>query len=185
MVDNFEWLREVLEWDNIEGCFYPISIIQRSKDGHPFSQRILDHFYVDSLEKYAALQNRIREICIENNARAYINPGFKSKERVAAILLKRLADRFGSKNFEGLHKLYPSCVGECPQERKIWVLDCDTQEELDNVRLELRRCDIQYQVIPTQSAAHILVKPFDVRNFKSLAGKDVVKKNALTLLFKS
>jgi len=185
MIDNFELLREVLSWDDIDGCFYPISIIQRSKDGHPFSQRILDHFYVDSLEKFNVLEQQIKDICIENNARTYINPGPKSKERVASILLKRLADRFGSKNFEGLHKLYPSCVGECPQERKVWVLDCDTQEELDSVRLDLRGHDISYVVIPTQSAGHILVHPFDVRDFKSLNGKDIIKKNALTLLFKS
>lgn len=76
-VDNFDRICKILEF-NKKDEFYFLQIIQRKKDGNVTDTgnngyRTIKTYYIYSVEQLRKKKDKIKELCLKNNARAYIN----------------------------------------------------------------------------------------------------------------
>lgn len=105
-IDNFETLREVMEFTSPE-VFYVVSIIQRAKDFKDgFSERkhkehFCRHFFIRSLEEYDKLKPKIIEECEKNNARAYFGLDAKNMRKVLALQIQEEVQLLSRPKFDG------------------------------------------------------------------------------------
>lgn len=189
-VDNYTEIRHFL--DKVVGWkpgtwFFQLQIIQRSKDGNNKSSRILDVMYIDNPSKFDKSIESIREMCVDENARAYINLNPKSYELVAYETIKLMVDRIPSKQFKGFDSIYSSAVGRIGAlHSKTWILDCDDPFiDFDELKVGLEKIepfgDKIYLDLPTKNGRHLIVSPFNLQKFK-VHGVSVHKNNP-TLLF--
>ena len=92
IVDNFDNLVDYFNLLKSKEDFYYIQVIQRKKDGHKKSERIVKSFYIYSKEDFLKKKDHIIELCNQNNARAYfwINP--RNAQKIALECIKSYAD---------------------------------------------------------------------------------------------
>ena len=76
-VDNFAIIKKELSFANKDE-FYFLQILQRNKDGHKDvngrnKNRLIKSYYIHSVEELEKHKEKIKELCVNNGARAYIN----------------------------------------------------------------------------------------------------------------
>ena len=86
-VDNFDLIADALEFNNRDE-FYFLQIIQRKKDGNVAQvtnsrYRTIKTYYIYSKEQLMDKRDKIKELCIKNNARAYICLNRRNAQEVA------------------------------------------------------------------------------------------------------
>lgn len=178
-VDNFDLIAPLLNWD-IEGQYYYCQLILRKKDGATTfgnknnSARIVKSYCFFNLEQFLAKKKEIVTYCNTEGCRAGINLNKRYEERVTYELLKQLTDRIISKNFKGINGILNTVNGAQTSEDKIWLIDCDSEQEYIDVINILTSDRIKPEgdkilgVVPTYSGKHIITKRFDRRTFENL-----------------
>lgn len=199
-IDNFKQLREHLIFHN-PNEFYFLQIIQRKKDGNEGMHvrngyRLIRSYYIYSLEEFDSLESRIKELCENNNARAYINPNVRNAQEVALGCIRKYADLVaGNCAFQG-NNIWNSMCGSTKARgyKSLWVVDVDCKEEfyLNKVIEIISQCryndDFTLYTVPTLNGYHILCNGFDTKQFKDFlrdAGLDSIDihKDNPTLLY--
>ena len=107
-VDNFDLLVNNLNF-NTKDEFYFLQVIQRKKDGNITQignngYRTIKTYYIYSKEQLALKADKIRELCLRNNARAYIHPNKRNAKEIALECIAWYAELV--KNPDLLNKLY-------------------------------------------------------------------------------
>ena len=185
MVNNIERLRNTLKFDKF-GEFYYISIMQRNKDGvkvtgsHDNARRIRT-FYVFSVEEFDKITPFIIEICDKMNARAYIEMNRKNIFQCQLECIKRLAECVEHQTTKS-RTIMDSVVASAPSSDKLWMIDVDNNDSIDNILKEIEnRKGYYYAINPTVNGVHIITSKFDPRGwpFKNVE----IKRNAFTLLY--
>ena len=76
IVNNFDSLSLYFNKLQDKEDFFYVQVIQRKKDGHRKSERVIRNFYIYSKEDFLKKKDYIIELCEQYNARAYfwINP---------------------------------------------------------------------------------------------------------------
>lgn len=206
MIDNFEKIKELLTFDQHE--IYHVSLIQRSKDGNDKSTRIIQDFYIKSLDYFEFIWPGIRSLCELYNARAYINLNGKAPEAILYKLMANGLERLKNKQYSILGMM-PHCVAVCNGiGRKVWVVDIDekiSDDQLFSIYTDINSCRSSNTMpthqtikngklitvestgynnvittINTPNGYHILTLPFNVQE---LDNKLEIKKNSPTLLY--
>lgn len=190
MVDNFEKVRKLLQFDDPDE-FYYISIMQRNKDGvkvassHDNCRRIRT-FYVFSLEELDRVTPFIKEICDKINARCYIELNRKNIFDCQLSCISRLAECIQHRTRKS-RAIMDSVVAGAPSRDKLWMIDIDghrpggdeyVDDIIDYVRFHKGEF---HQILQTVNGCHIITSRFDPREFNF---KDAeIKRNAFTLLY--
>lgn len=198
MINNFSAIRCLLNFSN-EDRFYLLQIFKRRKDNPDMRKDvvILDNFYISTMEQFDNIEERVKKICQDNNARAYLRLNRRSFKQVALKTLGRVAKMIEDENYEHVKRAYLSCAGEFHKEEdKTWIIDLDRNGESDetydalinsvifevqNLIQETRRDDSMI-MIPTKNGLHLICRPFNLSKFRnSFPDIDVHKDNPVIL----
>ncbi len=142
-------------------------------------------FYVTFQEIF----EEIKLLCNFSNARACINLNRRSFEKVAFQNLKKVTDQILNKDWKSVRKAYESVCGACNNEKaKKWIIDIDTKS-LEFIN-KLETCLITdnnnlvhiYSRLQTINGFHLIIAPFDSREFLTKFKVDIQKDNP-TLLY--
>lgn len=189
-IDNFKQLREHLVFHN-PNEFYFLQIIQKKKDGLYIrnGQVYIRSYYIYSIEEFDSLEERIKELCENNNARAYINPNIRNAQEVALECIRKYADLIVENYaFQGNNIWDITCTRGY---KALWIVDVNNPKQLPQIK-EVLKCShseplIMYEV-PTVHGYHLVCSEFnslqfieEIRN-RGLDKVDIYKNNP-TLLY--
>ena len=184
MTDNFKAIRDLLNFSD-KDKFYLMQIFKRRKDnpGMKKDMTIIDSFYISSMDQYDEMEERIKKICIDNNARAYFRLNRRSFKQVALKTLSRIAKMIEDENYEHVKRAYLSCAGEFHKEEdKTWIIDLDRNGASDEAfdayinsvvftaqrLIQETEKDDTIRFIPTKNGMHLICRPFNKKKFKNI-----------------
>lgn len=193
MIDNIEIIKGLLNFER-DGDFYMLYIFKRKKDqpegekDNHQSVRTIKTYCIESVEHLEKRYDEIKQLCEMFKARAYIHVQKQNHKDVSLNMMVELAKKIqsGSMNQKNL---FDSVVGQIQTLEKRWIVDLDTKDEKELVRMtkviNITRPegDKIECIIPTKNGYHFITKRFDVIQFKNVyPDVDVQKKNP-TLLY--
>lgn len=142
-------------------------------------------------------EEKIKELCLKNNARAYISPNRRNAEQIALAAIQQYAQLVSEGNAYQGYRVYDSACGSTRARgyKPLWVVDVDSKdpEYLKTVITLVNECrgaeenKVRYQ-IPTLHGYHLITIGFDVQQFsqklaiKNMDSIDIQKDNP-TLLY--
>jgi hypothetical protein len=193
MINNIELIKPLLNFTD-DGDFYMLYVFKRKKDqpegerDNHQSVRTIKTYCVDSIEYLEKRYDEIKQLCEMFKARAYIHVQKQNHKDVSLEMMMSLAERI--KNGQHIQKgLFDSVVGQIKTNEKRWIVDLDTQDEDEVVRMtkviNITRPegDKVKCIIPTKNGYHFITDRFDVLQFSNVYPDiDIVKKNP-TLLY--
>lgn len=200
-VDNFDRICEMLEF-NKKDEFYFLQIIQRKKDGNVTDTgnngyRTIKTYYIYSIEQLRKKEDKIKELCLKNNARAYINVNRRNAEEVVLSAIQQYAQLISEGNAYQGYRVYDSACGSTRARgyKPLWVVDIDSKDskyfyKISNIINSCRGAEenkVKY-IIPTLNGYHLITIGFDVNQFnqklaiENLDPIDIQKDNP-TLLY--
>lgn len=193
MIDNIEIIKSLLNFEQ-EGDFYMLYVFKRKKDqpegerDNHQSVRTIKTYCIESLAHLEKRYDEIKQICEMFKARAYIHVQKQNHKDVSLEMMIELANRIKS-GAVNQKNLFDSVVGQIKTHEKRWIVDLDTKDEDEVVRMTKiinvtrPEGDKIEAIIPTKNGYHFITKRFDVQMFRNIyPDVDIQKKNP-TLLF--
>lgn len=202
-VDNFDLITDNLEFNDLDE-FYFIQVIQRKKDGNNTDvgnngYRTIKTFYIYSHEQFIAKKNKIKELCVKNNARAYIHLNKRNAKEIALRAIQEYAKLVSEGNaFQG-YRVYDSMCGQFKARgyKPFWIIDLDFKdpELISKYKEIINTCrgneeEKIHLIIPTLHGVHLITTGFDINQFKQklalmqLDNVDIQKDNPTLLYYK-
>lgn len=193
MIDNIELIKPLLNFEK-EGDFYMLYVFKRKKDqpederDNHQSVRTIKTYCIESIYHLNRRYDEIKQLCEMFKARAYIHVQKQNHFDVSLSMMVDLAQRIqnGQHNQKGL---FDSVVGQIKTQEKRWIVDLDTKDENEIVRMTKvinvtrPEGDKIEAIIPTKNGYHFITKRFDVQMFGNVYPDiDIQKKNP-TLLY--
>ena len=193
MIDNLEQIRQLLNFED-KGDFYMLYVFKRKKDqpegekDNHQSVRTIKSYCVTSVEYLERRYDEIKQLCEMFKARAYIHVQKQNHKDVSLNMMVALAQRIQDGNHYQ-QGLFDSVVGQIKTLEKKWIVDVDTKDEEELLRI-MKVVNIArpegnkiYATIPTKNGYHLITDRFDVMEFKKRYPEiDIQKKNP-TLLY--
>lgn len=193
MIDNLEQIKQLLNFEE-KGDFYMLYVLKRKKDqpegerDNHQSVRTIKSYCVSSIDYLERRYDEIKQLCEMFKARAYIHVQKQNHRDVSLNMMVALAQRIqdGNNYQQGL---FDSVVGQIKTLEKRWIVDVDTKDEEELLRI--MRCvntarpegNKIYATIPTKNGYHLITGRFDVMMFGNVFPHvDIQKKNP-TLLY--
>ena len=193
MIDNIEIIKPLLNFEN-DGDFYMLYVLKRKKDqpegerDNHQSVRTIKSYCVSSIDYLERRYDEIKQLCEMFKARAYIHVQKQNHRDVSLNMMVALAQRIqdGNNYQQGL---FDSVVGQIKTLEKRWIVDVDTKDEEELLRI-MKVVNISrpegnkiYATIPTKNGYHLITGRFDVLMFQNVCPDiDIQKKNP-TLLY--
>lgn len=190
-MDNFDKILPLLTevWDTytIPMSFH-VQILQRSKDGHDKSTRLVAEWFIGSEQRFNFLTTAMKTLCNSYDARCYINLNPKRDETVLWKMLKNAAERLETKSYSPyslVSSAHDSCNGHGI---KRWIIDVDDLNiNKGELYTAINNCQSGVLInviteIPTKNGYHIITHPFNLSQIQLPDGVEV-KKNNSTLLY--
>ena len=203
-VDNFDLISNIFLFkedlrEEIAGDkFYMVQIMTRSKDTGE-QPKIIRTMFVESREYLMSHKEIITKLCETFNARAYISTNPSSYKTCAIKAFKELADIVDNGAYKKLLSLPETLAGKYSTtmegENKKWVVDLDGIKGDENCQPYIDFIINEYNqgkgkpnwsiyIVPTVNGSHLLVSPFDVRDFtKQFPGIEIHKDNPTVLYY--
>lgn len=193
MIDNIEIIKSLLNFEQ-EGDFYQCMVLKRKKDqpegerDNHQSVRTIKTYCIESLAHLEKRYDEIKQICEMFKARAYIHVQKQNHKDVSLEMMIELANRIKS-GAVNQKNLFDSVVGQIKTHEKRWIVDLDTKDEDEVVRMTKiinvtrPEGDKIEAIIPTKNGFHLITKRFDVVEFKKKYPDVDVQKRNPTLLF--
>lgn len=147
-IDNFDIFREHLDFVDTKLDRYVIHILRRPKDiskdmknalGANESQRLIKTYYVDSIEYFDRKIPAIKELCISNNARAYIIVQPKDNFECLLNLGEKIFETIRNKNYsvKPEHLVRQAFCEWHKTRKKQWILDLDEDSMVEYIDGEM------------------------------------------------
>ena len=200
-VDNFElisknfFFKEDLRPEIAGDWFYMVQIMTRTKDTGEKPKHIRTMF-VESREYLMSHKDVIVALCETFNARAYISVNPSSYKTCAIKGFKELADIVETGNYKALLSLPETLAGKYTVggELKRWIIDLDgiSGEEACDPYIDFLiqeynngkgKSGWEILTVPTVNGSHLLVTPFDARDFKKKWPEFEIHKDNPTVLY--
>ena len=193
MINNIDIIKPLLNFEK-QGDFYMLYVFKRKKDqpegerDNHQSVRTIKSYCIESIEHLERRYEEIKQMCEMFKARAYIHVQRQNHFDVSLNMMVELAQRIqnGQHNQKGL---FDSVVGQIKTTEKRWIVDLDTTDEDEIVRMTKvinvtnPEGDKINAIIPTKNGFHFITKRFDVKMFENVYPHvDIQKKNP-TLLY--
>lgn len=182
-IDNFNQIADIIRprVDSYDDFFF-LQIIRRRKDpgnDDMNSDNIIVHFMeIPSADYLLEKKNRIIDICVRNNARAYIHLNKRSRKQIALKMLAELAARVSDNDYY-VKNIYTSCCGKFTSEKqKLWLIDVDydnfSEGTVDDVELEQFVTSLILETgkepvvhrIQTNSGYHLICNSFNSSSYR-------------------
>jgi hypothetical protein len=193
MIDNLELIKPLLNFTD-EGDFYMLYVFKRKKDqpegerDNHQSVRTIKTYCVESVEYLEKRYDEIKQLCEMFKARAYIHVQKQNHKDVSLNMMVALAQRIQDGNMKQ-HHLFDSVVGQLKTREKRWIVDVDTKDEEELLRV--MKCiniarpegDKIYSTIPTKNGYHLITGRFDVLMFRNVFPDVEIQKKNPTLLY--
>ena len=174
ITNNFDELVYCFNLLESKEDFYYVQVIQRKKDGHSKSERIVKNFYIYNKEDFLKKKDHIIDLCTRHNARAYfwINP--RNSRKIALECIKSYADLIAQGDCTKGYKVWDKKCGAhpAPGYDKRWIVDIDTKD--DEYLLKIQKLVEQcrggkvFDWVPTSQGYHMITSGFDLHLFKQL-----------------
>lgn len=187
-INNIEVIKPFLKFDD-ESDFYYLQILQRKKENPQLgsNSRVIKNYYINSVDYLESHYEEIKQLCRFFNARASIRLNRRSYEKVAYKAMVNIANSMSNKEFSFIKKSYDRAVGTGnnePKDTKTWILDWDGPVTIDKIKAVLQILGDNFlDVIPSKSGVHIIVSPFDAREFSNTFPDVEIHKDNPTNLF--
>lgn len=195
MTDNFNSIRQLLEFDSKED-FYFLQIIKRKKDNPdlPKSEKLIDNFFIYSIEELDKLEGKIKDLCNMHNARACLRINRRNSRIIHLQTSRILAELLISENYRAAANAYISAAGKYSSEpKKKWLIDIDPEDlnQIDEIRETIKNLHYQtektgYKIIaeiPSKSGIHIITNPFNLMEFKKKFPNIDIHKDNMCILY--
>lgn len=193
MINNLEQIKSLLNFKE-DGDFYFLLILKRKKDqpegekDNHQSVRTIKTYCIESIEHLERRYDEIKQLCEMFKARAYIHIQKQNHKDVSLHMMVELAQKIQNQQ-HNQKALFESVVGQLKTHEKRWIVDLDTKDENEVVRMTTvinatrPEGDKIESIIPTKNGYHFITKRFDVMMFKNIyPDVDIQKKNP-TLLY--
>jgi hypothetical protein len=192
MIDNLELIKPLLNFDD-EGDFYMLYIFKRKKDqttdkARHQSVRTIKTYCVESIQYLEERYDEITQLCEMFKARAYIHIQKQNHRDIGMSMITEIVNRIQSGQINQKN-VFDSVVGQLKTREKRWIVDLDTTDENEVVRMTKvinvtrPEGDKVEAIIPTKNGYHFITKRFDVQMFQNVYPHvDIQKKNP-TLLY--
>lgn len=187
VIDNIDIIRSHLDFIDTKLDRYIVHILRRPKDisagfknmlGSNEAQRLIRTYYIDSIEYFDRKIPAIKELCIANNARAYIIVQPKDNFECLLNLGEKIFETIRNKNYsvKPEHLVRQAFCEWHKTRKKQWVIDLDEDSPddmqgwtLNNV-IELVKQQLQavgkslnnMYVTKTKHGHHIITSPFNL-----------------------
>ena len=143
MVNNFQRIKQLLEFK--EGEFYFLQILKRKKENpeQTGNSKVIKTYYINSMDYLDSIEEEVIDLCKFFNARAYIGLNRRSHHRVALYTLKEITDLILEEQYEAVKNAYNTCCGQYTVGDKTWIVDVDFKDKdtLAEVIKEIEKCD--------------------------------------------
>lgn len=192
IVNNFKQIYPLLNFEK-EGDFYFIQLILRKKDrtttfgNKNNSARIIKQYYIYNEEHLKQKEEEIIKLCDIFGCRAGINLNKRNDKEVAYEMLEQLIKNIRCGNYKS-QGLFDSACGQKASGDKIWIIDCDSEEEFKDYINKLTDVDLRpidkskiITELPTYNGWHIITNPFDIK--QSGIPSEQIQKNNPTALY--
>lgn len=194
IIDNFELIKQLLSFNSSDD-FYFLQIIMRKKENPSVGSNsyILKEYYIESLTHLDSKKEEIVKLCLDFNARAYINLTSRSFKKLAFKNLEKISNLFLNDNYKDIRRSYSSVCGEFGYGEKRWIIDIDdinfnnvlyVAEEINKIKQSAFDPNV-IAYIPTLNGWHIITHPFNLKLLEPLMceKKFDIHKNNPTLLY--
>jgi len=189
MIDNFEKILNIMSFDD-ENDFYFIQLIKRKKDNPDMKgdSVVIKDWYVSSKEYLLSKKDSMIEMANNYNARLTIRINKRNYKKLGLKMISDITQKLESENYKGLKSSFSSVAGQYSSDKdKKWIVDID-QEDLKNlneiknvINRSLPNVDKIICEIPSKSGLHLIVRPFDLREFNKLFSVEIKKDNPTNL----
>lgn len=207
MINNIDLILPYFYFNEGNNMFMHCQIVQRAKDhkGERVRKNIIKSYFIRSREHLEKVMPEIILLCEHYGARAYINLAGKDFDQLQKLMLKKLCDDVCQNNIRNPRMVLNSAANELKSRCPKWIIDIDDMPlkvpvlnwldgEFKNERIDLlgapmydepfRRSIYLHGEIPTVQGCHLIVKPFNLENFrKEFSDIDVHKNSMGTLLY--
>lgn len=210
MIDNFELIKPIFHFCELNNKFFLCQIVRRAKD-HKGESKVKEGpiklFFIKSAEHLESLKSDIINLCEIYGARAYINVSEKSFSDLQKSMLVALARNVTENIIQSPFKIVSHCAGALKSKDPIWIVDIDDVSMKDSIRSKIvdlyKEHDKRNHVIsiiemahiaerdrlintdiPTVNGVHLLAYPFNLKEFKeSFPDVDIHRNSMGTLLY--
>jgi hypothetical protein len=188
-VNNIKQIVELLKF-NSDDDFYHLQIIKRKKENPEIGSNnyVVRSYCIRSKEQLLHKGNEIGNMCLDHNARAYINLNVRSFEKMAFHTLKKVADQIMNKDYASVRTAFESVCGMYGTGGdKSWVVDVDLPQVDPTMLAFINTCDPIgddkiIAKIQTRNGWHVITKPFNMATFATKYPEIEVHKNNPTIL---
>lgn len=196
MVDNFDLIKEHLQFLDNGRSFYFVQILRRKKENPELKAYSIpvESFYIyskDDLERY---KKHIIDKCEKNRARAYIKMNCLDAQSVALKEIALITETIRNENWKELPSRLNSACGECGKQdgfEALYLIDLDGEyaDKRDEIREFINKqqpIDVTNKVVlevPTKNGYHFLTTGFDPRDFSKVYPGIDRHKDGITLLY--
>ena len=200
LINNLELITPLLPKDNLE-VFCHMQIVRRAKDhkDEKVKEGAIKTYFIRNKEQLEELMPEIILLCEHYGARAYINVSPKSFEKLQKSMLLKLASLVCEGNIQNPRRTLNSAAGLLTLRNPVWIIDIDDISTKDSI---LKWLDDYFKIdftlpfyntreeiylkgiIPTKKGCHLLVRPFNLKEFNNKFPNIDVHKNSMgTLLY--
>ena len=177
-VDNSDWVRDRIGQLTDEHHFVWVQVIQRKKDGNELpaytsGARVLRSFCFFEKRLFNRDLPYIRQLCEQNNARAYVWVNPKDTREIACETAKHLIELIQQGNTQQSLRIWDRECGKNYSKayEKYWILDFDTEDQdlIDKYITIINECrgsqDRIKHKLKTLHGWHYLCTGFDREQF--------------------
>lgn len=190
MVDNFEQIKKLLEFDG-EDDFYFCQIIKRKKENKEIgsNSHVVKTYFLKSVEDLEKDKEEMIVLANFHNARVCLNLNKRSFEKTCFNTLKKITDQILNKDFKSVRKAYASVCGMyAGDDDRKWIVDIDQKGRVANDILRtVDECQPQgnklIAIIETKNGVHLITKPFNIQEFKTKFPDIEIHKNNPTVMY--
>lgn len=200
LINNLELIAPLLPKNNPK-VFCHMQIVCRAKDhkDEKVKEGAIKTYFIRDEEHLRRIMPEVILLCEHYGARAYINVSPKSFEKLQKLMLVKLASLVCEGNIQNPRKTLNSAAGVLTSRNPTWIIDVDNMLVKDSIlnwlddyfKLDstLPFCNTREElylrgIIPTKQGCHLLVRPFNLKEFSSNFPDIDVHKNSMgTLLY--
>ncbi|MDE7466133.1 MAG: hypothetical protein K2M59_06895 [Muribaculaceae bacterium] len=201
-IDNFDIVKSLIDFEEKDNLFVHVQVLRRGKDHPdlPAANKLIKAWVVRSRKHLDKIKEEVVFLCEHYKARAYISCAPKSLEKLNTLIMLKLADNQHTGNIINPWHVFNSACGELQGVEKRWVMDVDTKDSMEIEFIIEMIGELWEKAHPqdkgesyedtwllagisTLNGVHLIVRPFNLQEFKKRFPDVEAKKNGLTALY--
>ena len=189
MIDNFDKIISIMSFEDTND-FYFVQLIKRKKDNPDMKgdSVVIKEWFVSSVDYLLDKKESMIDMADKYNARLTIRVNKRNYKKLGLKMIADITQKLESENYKGLKSSFSSVAGQYPSDSdKKWIVDIDQEDlkDINEIKNVINRSmpDVDKIIceIPSKSGIHLIVRPFDIREFKKLFNVEIKKDNPTNL----